>query len=74
MTVRITSDPSAVLPGEVVGRPIRLPSLLLCSMGGDHPCGWMRTANTERQFAEFAAERRKHERTCKGGLIVAGGR
>lgn len=74
MTVRYTDRPSQALPGEIVGAPVRLPHIMLCQAGGPGSrfCGWLRTANTPRQFAEYAAQRRDHERACKGGLIVAG--
>lgn len=73
MPVRYTENPSATIPGEVVGAPVRIPALLMCSgKPGRRPCGWMRTANTPQQYAEYALERRKHEETCKGGLIVPG--
>lgn len=65
----ITSSPSAVLPGQVTGQPIRLPYILLCR-SGEQPCGKTWTANTRRQFAEHLADRRRHEDGCGGGLIT----
>lgn len=73
MSVYYTESPSSVLPGEVVGAPVRLPALLMCQAAGPGRrwCGWMRTANDARQYAEKAAERRDHEKACQGGLIIA---
>lgn len=75
MSVYFTESPSSVLPGEVIGAPVRIPALLMCQAAGPGRrwCGWKRTANTAVQYAEMAAERREHERTCTGGLIVSGG-
>lgn len=73
MSVHVTSSPSAELPGSVIGKPVRLPCLLLCTMGERH-CGKRWMANSYEQFLLKSAERREHEATCKGGLIVIGGR
>lgn len=74
MPVHYTDSPSSALPGSVVGKPVRLPSVLICQAAppGHRTCGKVWTANTEREFVEKSAQRREHERTCKGGLIVAG--
>lgn len=72
MSVHVTANPSAELPGSVIGKPIRLPAVLLCTMG-ERFCGKTWTANTQEQFLLKSAERREHEATCKGGLIVVGG-
>ena len=73
MPTRYTESPSETLPGEVVGPPIRLPHVMLCTQGeSGRWCGWIRTANTREQFIKYAAERREHELNCQGGLIVAG--
>jgi hypothetical protein len=73
--VRYTDSPSAALPGEIVGAPVRIPAILCCQAApaGRRWCGKTWVANTEKQFAEKAAERREHEATCQGGLIVTGG-
>lgn len=71
MTSDVTFSPSAVLPGQVTGAPIRLPYVLVCRAGEQH-CGITWTANTRRQFTEHLARRRKHEDDCSGGLITAG--
>lgn len=71
MATRYTERPSEVLPGEIIGEPIRLPAVMLCTQG-ERYCGWVRMANTRDQFARYAAERRKHELKCQGGLIAAG--
>lgn len=74
MPVHYTENPSGEL--GIVGAAIRLPHFMMCQARiaeGQKPCGRTWTANTPKQFAEMAAERRKHELTCKGGLIVAGG-
>lgn len=73
MPTSYTPSPSSVLPEQVVGAPIKLPCVLLCQ-AGEVFCGWKRTANDRKQFAEYAAERRKHEEGCGGGLIVIGER
>ena len=67
-----TSSASLALPGQIVGAPVRLPCVMLCTQG-ERFCGWKRTANTQRQFVEMAAEKRQHEQNCQGGLIVVGG-
>jgi hypothetical protein len=69
MTATVTSTPASALPGQVVGKPIRLPHVMLCTQGESF-CGWVRTANTRLELAELMAERRKHEENCLGGLIV----
>jgi hypothetical protein len=78
MSVHLTDDPAAergLGTEAVLGKPVHLPAVLLCQAAppGQRPCGRVWTANTERQFVEKAAERREHERTCNGGLIVATG-
>lgn len=73
MNVRVTSNPSTELPGSVIGRPMRIPYVLLCTVGGERFCGQVWTANSERQLAELLAERRRHEENCQGGLIAATG-
>jgi hypothetical protein len=71
MPVTVTSTPEAAMPGQVVGAPIRLPYVLLCTQG-ERWCGKHWTANSRPALAELMAERRKHENGCMGGLIVAG--
>lgn len=73
MPTTYTANPSSVMPGLVVGAPIdHLPWVLFCASGpGRRWCGWRRVAHTQRQFVEVAAEKRKHEETCEGGLIIA---
>lgn len=73
MSVHVTSNPSAELPGSVIGQPVRLPAALLCTQG-ERFCGKWWTANTREDFLLMSAERREHEARCRGGLIVAGGR
>ena len=73
MTGRVTSNPSAELPGDVIGKPIRLPHVLCCTNGERH-CKWVRVANSAPQLVELMAERRLHEASCRGGLIVVGSR
>jgi hypothetical protein len=73
VSVHVTANPSAEIPGSVIGRPIHLPYFLFCTMGGERPCGKVWTARTQEQFLLLSAERREHEATCKGGLIVATG-
>lgn len=70
MPVNITSSPSGVLPGTVLGKPIRIPHVMLCTQG-ERWCGRHWTANNRRQLAEYMAERRRHEESCRGGLILA---
>lgn len=73
MPTSYTPSPSEILPGQVVGAPIKLPALLCCT-SGEVFCGWSRYANNRKQFAEYATERRRHEEGCAGGLIVVGDR
>ena len=72
MAVTVTANPSAELPGSFIGRPIRLPHVMLCTQGQRH-CGRIWTANTEHELVLKLGERRDHEANCSGGLIVAGG-
>lgn len=74
MSVHVTANPSAELPGSVIGRPIRFPHFMLCTMGGERPCGKRWTANSEADYLIKSAERREHEAACQGGLIIAGSR
>jgi hypothetical protein len=69
MAVKVTSNPSAELPGSVVGAPIRLPYIMLCTQG-ERFCGATWVANRARELPEKLAERRKHEENCKGALIT----
>lgn len=69
--VTYTSDPAAAAAaGQIIGKPIRLPYIMLCTQG-ERFCGWVRTANNRRQLAEMMKERRVHEDGCRGGLILA---
>jgi hypothetical protein len=70
MTAKVTSTPATELPGSVIGRPIRIPFVLLCT-NGERFCGKTWTANSRHQLAEYMAERRTHEQNCRGGLIIA---
>ena len=72
MSVHITADPKVKRPDEFVGHPYSLPAFLFCTMG-ERQCGKRWTARTENEFLLLSAERREHEATCKGGLIVIGG-
>jgi hypothetical protein len=69
VSFHVTANPSAELPGSVIGKPIRLPYFMLCVQG----CGKRWTANTGHDLVLKLAERRDHETACKGGLIRAGG-
>jgi len=69
MATTYTNSPSTAVPGQVVGRPIRLPAVLVCGSGQVH-CGWAVIANTRRDLPEKMAAKRKHEESCQGGLIV----
>ena len=71
MSVHVTSNPSAELPGSVIGKPIRLPHFMLCTQG-QRPCGKAWTAHTEHELVLKLAERRDHETACKGGLLTGG--
>jgi hypothetical protein len=69
MSVAVTSSPATALPGQVVGRPMGIPAILLCTQG-ERFCGHTWVANSRRDLPEKLAERRKHEENCLGGLIV----
>ena len=72
MTVTVSTDPAGALAdGSVVGRPIRLPYVMLCTEG-ERWCGRAWTANSRLQLAELLTDRRRHEQGCQGGLILAG--
>jgi hypothetical protein len=74
MVTTYTANPSAVLPGQVVGAPItHLPWVFCCRSGEGKHCGWARAANELRQVIEVMAAKRKHEENCAGGLIIAAG-
>lgn len=70
MAVAVTGSPSSALPGQIVGAPIRLPYVLLCTQG-ERWCGKCWTANDQHVLVELLAARRKHEDACMGGLILA---
>lgn len=72
MSTTYTPNLSTALPGQAVGAPVHLPYILLCNQG-ERWCGWVRTANTQKQFLEYAADKRRHEEHCQGGLIVVSG-
>ena len=70
MPTTYTPSPSTALPGEVVGAPVaHLPWIFVCT-AGEVFCGSIWVASTVRQVAEKAAEKRRHEQNCNGGLIV----
>lgn len=69
MPVTITPKP-APAEDDFVGRPIMLPYALLCTHG-ERWCGWVRTANSQKDFVTHAADRRVHELSCKGGIVPA---
>ena len=71
MSVHVTANPSAELPGSVIGKPMRLPAFLACTQG-QRFCGKRWTANTEPELLLMLAERRDHETACKGGLLTGG--
>ena len=72
MSVHLREGASPLNPlEEVAGKPVRLPAVLLCTMG-ERFCGKVWTANTQEQYLLKSAERREHEATCNGGLIVIG--
>lgn len=71
MSVHLSATPSAELPGSVIGQPIRFPHIMLCTMGGERPCGRVWTAKDELDLLKKSAERREHEQGCRGGLIIA---
>lgn len=73
MPTSYTPSLSEALPGQIAGQPVRLPAVMLCT-SGEVFCGKVWTANTRHEFAEKAAEKRKHEMDCQGGLIVVGER
>ena len=73
MPTSYTPNASESIPGQVTGAPVRLPAVLACT-SGEVFCGRVWTANTREQFVEKAAEKRRHEMDCQGGLIVVGGR
>jgi hypothetical protein len=70
MSVKVTSNPSAELPGTVIGKPVRLPHIMMCTQG-ERFCGRYWVASTQRELPVKMAERRRHEQGCAGGLIVA---
>lgn len=70
MAVKVTGNPSAELPGTVVGAAIRLPYVMLCTQG-ERFCGATWVANSQRDLPVKLAERRSHEESCRGGLIAA---
>lgn len=70
MSVRITPTPQREADDEFVGQPLHIPWVLFCT-NGERWCGWQRTANSSKEFVLLAADRRVHESSCKGGLILA---
>lgn len=74
MSTTYTPNPSTTAGADdVMGAPVRLPAVLCCTQG-EVFCGKTWVANDQRQFVEKAADKRKHEMNCNGGLIVASGR
>jgi hypothetical protein len=71
VSVKVTANPSAELPGTVIGDPVRIPYILFCTQGGDRFCGRTWVANSRRELPGKLAERRTHEEKCEGGLIAA---
>jgi hypothetical protein len=74
MSTYLTGSPASVRRDgqQAVGRPYsHLPAVLLCTQG-ERYCGWRRTARTEAEILAYTGEKREHEATCRGGLIVAG--
>jgi len=71
LNVKVTANPAGELPGSVLGAPIRIPSVLLCT-NGENWCGRVWVANHRRQLPERLAERRDHEARCRGGLVLSG--
>ena len=65
MTARFSPAP---VDGAFTGQPLHIPWVLLCT-NGERWCGWVRTANSQRDFVALAADRRVHESSCRGGLI-----
>lgn len=70
MSVHLSASPSQELPGSVIGKPIRYPHVMLCTMGERH-CGRVWTAQDELDLLKKESQRREHEAGCKGGLIIA---
>jgi hypothetical protein len=70
VSVKVTGNPSAELPGSVIGQPVRIPAILLCTQG-ERFCGRVWVANTVRDLPVKMTERRRHEEKCSGGLVVA---
>jgi hypothetical protein len=69
MAVKVTTNPSAQIPGTVIGAPMRIPAILLCTQG-ERFCGTTWVANTARELPAKLADRRRHEQTCHGGLLT----
>jgi hypothetical protein len=69
VSTSVTTNPSSLLPGQVLGRPMGIPAILLCTQG-ERFCGRTWVANSYRELPEKLAERRKHEENCKGALIT----
>lgn len=69
MPASVTVNPASALPGQVLGKPMRIPAVLLCTQG-ERFCGQTWVANSMRDLPEKLAERRKHEDSCNGGLIL----
>jgi hypothetical protein len=68
MTVRITPNPVRQADDEFVGLPLHIPWVLLCTHG-ERWCGWHRIANSPEKFVLYAADRRVHESSCRGGIV-----
>jgi hypothetical protein len=69
VAVAVTGSPSSVLPGQVVGAPLRIPAVLLCTQG-ERWCGARWVANDRHELVSLLAARRNHEDGCQGGLIL----
>ncbi|MGC1584080.1 MAG: hypothetical protein WA766_21540 [Candidatus Acidiferrales bacterium] len=70
----ITATPAAVAkPGDYVARIDHFPHIMLCLAGDGRRCGKAWVAKDEVDLMLKTAERREHEATCNGGLIIATG-
>ena len=75
MSVHVTANPSAGTArlGHRQATP-HLPVILFCTRAARGPAARSGPPTPDDQYLLKSAERREHEATCKGGLIVVGGR
>lgn len=68
----ITATPATVARADdFVAQIKHFPHIMLCTSGESRACGKTWVAKDEVDLMLKTAERREHQATCQGGLIIA---